>query len=107
MAADIPVAKLPGSPGPTVTATADNSSGVTPAFSNASLMTPFIATTCCLLAIPGTTPPHFACNAIWLDTTEDITVKSSCTIAAAVSSQDDSIAKSICFLSMINYPLNL
>ena len=56
-------------------------------------MTGSMLSTCFLDAISGTTPPYMACSGIWEDIMEETTSRPSFTIAAAVSSQLDSMAR--------------
>ena len=72
-----------------------------PAFLSASSTTGSTLSTCARDAISGTTPPYIACSGICEEITEEITCRPSRTIAAAVSSQLDSIAKIVAWPSAI------
>ena len=95
-----PTTSAPTSPGAYVTATAERSrqrSDFIPRFfaatSRHSSHTPQMASMCLRLAISGTTPPKRAWKSIWLATTSEASAPSPSTIAAAVSSHEDSIAR--------------
>ena len=88
-----PTSRAPMSPGAYVTAIASISAAVFPAFSRASFTTPIMLSQWRRLAISGTTPPYNLCSSICVATTELIISLPSRMIAAAVSSQELSIAR--------------
>ena len=108
LASATPTSKAPTSPGPYVTPIASISSSVTPASVNAFLITGLIFSICFLDAISGTTPPYSVCIAIWVLITLDNTSLPFFTTAAAVSSQELSIARiSTSSLSILLSPINM
>ena len=89
-----PMRSDPINPGPRVTAIPSNSRSPTPASDKACSIVGLIASICLREAISGTTPPYLLCAVIC----EAITLESifpSLTTAAAVSSHDDSIPRTI------------
>ena len=92
-----PTKSAPTRPGPYVTPIASTSSNVKFASFNAAFTTPSTASICILDATSGTTPPNFLWVSIWDAMTLERTFLPSTTIAAAVSSQLDSIPKIIFF----------
>mmetsp|Transcript_5162 Transcript_5162/g.12400 ORF Transcript_5162/g.12400 Transcript_5162/m.12400 type:complete len:299 (+) Transcript_5162:734-1630(+) len=78
-------------PGPTVTATADKSSGLVPARFNASSTVVSMAFECASCASFGTTPPHWLCIPAWEARASPNILPVPERIAAPVSSQLDSM----------------
>ncbi len=93
LAKEAPTISEPISPGPSVKATALNSSFCTPARFNAASTTGIIFCWCARDANSGTTPPYSLCTA-WFATTLLSTTPSFST-AAEVSSQEDSMANMV------------
>lgn len=92
-AARVPTRREPTSPGVWVTAMASMLSRVSPASLRAFLITGLMASMWLRAAISGITPPYSAWISICDTTTLDKTFCPSSMIAAAVSSQEDSIPR--------------
>ena len=88
-----PTSREPARPGPEVAATASRLLQVMEARSSASRTTGTTARRCSRDASSGTTPPYLPWTENWLATTEERTHVSSSITAAAVSSQELSIAR--------------
>ncbi len=92
-AKDSPTSRAPARPGPWVTATASRSARVAPASRSARSTTGTIASAWARHASSGTMPPYCSCSSAWLATTSESTSRSPRSTAAAVSSQEVSMAR--------------
>src|SRR5262245_52680206 len=90
-----PTRSEPTSPGPWVTAMPSRSLSFTPASLSARSMTGLMTSRCRREASSGTTPPHGACRASWEATTSERMRRPSANTAAAVSSHEVSMPRTI------------
>src|SRR3989338_7619783 len=104
LAASTPTRSDPISPGPTVTAMASIFSKFVSADLNASSMTGTMHLTCSRAACSGMIPPYFSCREADEETILDRISRPSRTTAAAVSSQEDSMAKIVTDALLSEFP---